>query len=243
MTLYKSGAQLKDLAKCKLERNYGISIFALLTVGMLELSASLFLDQIIPCRNIIEFIIYLFAQFIMSAFLGIFQTGICLFFLNMACGQPYKLDQLFYGFQNTPKGSLYVSSVTGFISFCMTLPFRILFYQYVATGEGFWLYTALIALILSFLFLYPLTLAFSQSFFLLLDFPDYTGKQALGASMRIMKKQKIRFFLLQLSFLPLIILSTFTCYIGLLWVIPYMNMTNALFFLDIMKPSEEQLSE
>ena len=47
MISYKSCAELQDLAKCKLERNYGISIFTLLTVGMVNLSASSLLEQLL----------------------------------------------------------------------------------------------------------------------------------------------------------------------------------------------------
>lgn len=239
MTLYKTGAELKDMAKYKLDRNYGISIFAFLTVGMLEVSGTLFLDQIIPCRNFAEYIMYNVVIFFLSVFLGVFQTGTCLFYLNMACGQPYKLDDLFYGFQNNPKASLRVAFFTEFIAFIAIMPFRAAFYQYMETQNNFLLFASIALLVFCTLFTYPIRLSFAQSFFLLLDFPDYTGSQALSASIKIMKNQKLRLFLLQLSFLPLMLLCVPTLFIGFLWLIPYMNMTYTLFFLDIMKTPKQ----
>ena len=41
-----------------------------------------------------------------------------------------------------------------------------------------------------------------------------------------------------LSFLPLAILCILSIYIGFLWLTPYMQMTYACFFLDIMNPRE-----
>ncbi len=40
------------------------------------------------------------------------------------------------------------------------------------------------------------------------------------------------------SFLPLKFLCIFTLFVGFLWLIPYMNMTYALFFLVLMEPKQ-----
>ncbi len=239
MISYKSCAELQDLAKCKLERNYWISIFTLLTVGMINLSASSLLQQLIPGNTFSQYLLFLVANFLLTAFLSIFQTGICLFFLNMACGQPYKADHLFYGFQNNAKASFTVAAATTFVSFLSVLPFNALLYIFRMTNDLNYLKYALLAYPIGFLVMYPIQLALSQSFYLLLDFPDYTGKQAILASCKLMKKHMGRFFLLQLKFLPLMILCVFTFFIGFLWLAPYMKMTYTLFFLDIMKTPEQ----
>lgn len=234
MSKYTSRAELKDMAKYKLERKYGIAILALLTVFIMEYSATMFLTQIIPSNTFPQFLIYCFCNFLLSAFLGIFQLGTCLLYLNMACGQPYKLDQLFYGFQNNATAAFTVSLVNGLLSFICTLPFRILLRLYADSNRADYLYGALIAFAVGFLIQYPISIVLSQSFYLLLDFPEYTGKQSLAASCKLMKKQMWRFFGIQLSFLPLMFICLLTCFTGFLWLIPYMNMTYTLFFLDIM---------
>lgn len=239
MISYKSCAELQDLAKCKLERNYGISIFTLLTVGMVNLSASSLLEQLLSGNTFSQYLLFLLVDFALTAFLSIFQTGICLFFLNMACGQPYKADHLFYGFQNNPKASFTVAAATTFVTFLSVLPFNALRYIYWMTNDLNYMKYALLAYPIGFLVMYPLQLALSQSFYLLVDFPDYTGKQALLASCKLMKKHMGRFFLLQLKFLPLMFLCVFTFFIGFLWLVPYMKMTYTVFFLDIMKTSEQ----
>lgn len=235
MNTYKSCAELKDMAKYKLERNYVISIFVFITILFLENSASMLLMQIIPANTFGQFLIYSIASFILSAFLGILQLGSCLFYLNMACGQPYKPEQLFYGFQNNASAAFTVSLVKSLISFLSTLPFYILLRLYSETGNSNLLYASAICLAAGLIIQYPITLALSQSFYLLLDFPEYTGKQALAASCKVMKKHMGRLLYIQLSFLPLMFICLLTFGLGFLWLIPYMNMTYTLFFLDIMK--------
>ena len=83
----------------------------------------------------------------------------------------------------------------------------------------------------------PLSLCLSQCYFLILDFPDKSASDILRASFRIMKGHKGRLFYIELSFLPLLLLGAVSL-IGLLWVIPYMQMTYAAFYFDIMKQEQ-----
>lgn len=235
MTRYKSGADLKDMAKAKLERNYLISIFVILTVIILENSASLFLTGFIPANTMPQYFLYLLVNFLLSVFLGIFKVGTCLFFLNMACGQPYKMEQIFYGYQNHAGSAFVVSLVNGLVSFLSVLPSNIMFRLYYETQDSKYLTLGFCLIAVGFLVQYPITLALSQSYYLLLDFPEHTGMQVILASCKIMKGHKWRLFCLQLSFVPLMLLCVLTFYIGFIWLIPYMNMTYTLFFLDVMK--------
>ncbi len=54
--------------------------------------------------------------------------------------------------------------------------------------------------------------------------------QLMRESRQLMKRKRVRFFYLQISFFGLILLSLLTCYIGMLWLIPYMQMTSVLFY-------------
>ena len=50
-----------------------------------------------------------------------------------------------------------------------------------------------------------------------------------------MKGHKWELFFLQMSFLPLGFLCLLSFGIGNLWLVPYMNMTQTLYFLDLMQ--------
>lgn len=79
-----------------------------------------------------------------------------------------------------------------------------------------------------------LTLPFFPVFYMVLDFPDWNATTILKKSFEVMSKNKLRLFLLYVSFVPSFLLSIFTCGIPLIWVIPYMSMAETDFYLDMM---------
>ena len=85
-----------------------------------------------------------------------------------------------------------------------------------------------------------LTISLSQSLYLLIDHPNLRVIEALNESMRLMKGRKMRYFLLELSFIGWILLGCLTLGIGLLWILPYMTQTNTQFYLDLTQQQTEQ---
>ncbi|MBR1910865.1 MAG: DUF975 family protein, partial [Treponema sp.] len=67
--------------------------------------------------------------------------------------------------------------------------------------------------------------AYSQMFFIIAESPDMDVRTAMNLSKKITKGHKMDLFILDLSFLGWLILSSCTCGILLLWLTPYMNMT------------------
>lgn len=79
-----------------------------------------------------------------------------------------------------------------------------------------------------------LTLPFFPVFYMVLDFPSWSATTILKKSFEVMSGNKLRLFLLYVSFVPSFLLSIFTCGIPLIWVIPYMSMAETDFYLDMM---------
>jgi uncharacterized membrane protein len=74
---------------------------------------------------------------------------------------------------------------------------------------------------------------FSQALYILADDNSKSIIQCLKESAGMMKGYKFKYFVLSLSFLGWIILGLIPFGIGLLWVIPYMNVTVASFYLKV----------
>ena len=72
--------------------------------------------------------------------------------------------------------------------------------------------------------------AYSQAFYILAENPEITARDALKRSEELMKGHKMEWFILQLSFIGWLWLSMLTFGILLIWVVPYMNATNANFY-------------
>ncbi|MED5053726.1 DUF975 family protein [Anoxybacillus rupiensis] len=85
------------------------------------------------------------------------------------------------------------------------------------------------------------SLAYSQTFFLLKDHPEYGALQAITESRKRMKGYKGKLFLLYLSFIGWGILSIFTLGIGLLWLIPYVYASLAAFYEEFIRTQEESV--
>ena len=55
----------------------------------------------------------------------------------------------------------------------------------------------------------------------------------MGLSIKMMKGNKWKFFVIELSFIGWAILSALTFGIGFLWLIPYISLTQANFYRDL----------
>jgi uncharacterized membrane protein len=71
------------------------------------------------------------------------------------------------------------------------------------------------------------TIAYSQMLFVQSEYPDVSVSKSLKASIAMTKGHRADLFLLNLSFIGWMILAPFTLYIGLLWIIPYIQTTHA----------------
>lgn len=82
--------------------------------------------------------------------------------------------------------------------------------------------------------------AYSQAYLIYKDHTDGPNSEQISAldciteSKLLMYGHKMRYFLLQLSFLGWILLGVLTLGIGFLWISPYMTATNAAFYNDLV---------
>ena len=91
------------------------------------------------------------------------------------------------------------------------------------------------SLFFSFLFIVLLpcviiSLGISQAYYLLADGKPKNGLEAITMSWSLMYSKKIKFLLLQLSFVGWIILSIFTLFFGFLILAPYISSSYATFY-------------
>lgn len=233
---YLSSTSLKSRAKGQLLGKYGTlaGTYAVhaLCVSALSGITSLFLNP----GSIIEYIIYFAVSFLISIFSGLFSYGETYIYLKTSCGHQPALSDLFYGFRQTPDRVIRVAVIFSLISYLLNLPvflFSLLPEETLLNGYGMLLFSLLI--VVCAVIGIVLMLTYSQSYYLLLDFPDYSAGEALKKSRAIMKGSKGRLFYIDLTFVPLLLLCVLTCGIGFLWLMPYMQAAKANFYLDLVK--------
>jgi len=85
-------------------------------------------------------------------------------------------------------------------------------------------------------------ISYSQTFYLLAEDNTIGSEQAILKSMDMMDGNKMKYFMLILSFIPWALLCILTLGIGFLWLVPYTQVSMANFYLDL-KGEEESESD
>lgn len=250
MDQYAKRYELKDKAKDALSGNYGtlilgsflfsLIIFLVLFLfgfGLfLSLLASLYTGGAYSVGALRIFQVGLIIAHLLSGFLGFGTAYLC---LKLACGQPAYYTDVFYGFQrqNLLKTLLLTAIRLALCRIC-SLPFQYFTDAWQETHGISSLWPTLLVCLAGCCIYVPLALALDITYFLLLDFPDKNAAGIVSDSFRLIKGSRRRLFLLQLSFIPLRLLSLLTLGVGELWLEPYIHMTYTMFYLDLINPKK-----
>lgn len=256
MNQYLSSASLKSLAKGQLLGKYGTVIGAFMLHGLCIMPISMILSLTIGTGTAIQTILYCLGTFLVNLFAGFFVAGEAYIYLKVACNQKPQVMDLFYCFRGDTMKVLKLQTVFAVVSLVCSLPAQIVsgfvndsisaaaYSSKNAPGtlpvNGSLFLTYVILFLAGTVIEIFVRLLFSQVFYLMLDFPQYTAKELFQMSLRLMKGNIGRLFYLQISFLPLILLSFLSCGIALLWISPYMDATLANFYLDLIKKKTMQ---
>lgn len=246
---YKSNAELKYLARTQMMGRFGLLIGTILISALI----SFFCSSILISKS---YLINYVVSFIIQVVLSVLEVGITLIYLKSSCNMPAQIGDLFEGFRNNLPVALKIGLLFTFINCVCTIPCDMMnmaissstdlivpeitdattlnemmeFYSVFYRIMGTYYLVLFACMLVSFL----LRLVFVPAYYIMLDFPEWGAMKVLQKSVEVMRGNKLRYVLLQISFLPILFLSVFTCGLTLIWVIPYMQMTNTNFYLDIM---------
>lgn len=253
MKRYKQIYQLKNTAKDKLDGKYSGAVSILLLSSLISNAVNVFIDSIGSTTvNSVFYVsgsaaacgvvsaVFQVLLIVADIICAVMDVGLTLYFLNIACGQPFSIRNLFYGYQNDSKKSLVIAAALLLCQVVCLRPFQYLAQQLVQTKDLKWLLWAAIALAAGLCVYIPVALSITLSFYLMLDFPQKSARETLALCWRVMRGHRRRLFYLELSFLPLILLCILSFGIGFLWLDPYMRMTYTYFYLDMMSPENKE---
>ena len=77
--------------------------------------------------------------------------------------------------------------------------------------------------------------AYSMAFYVKVDHPEMGWQECLKESERLMNGHKMDLFVQHLSFIGWIIVGSFVCGIGTLWVSPYISASDAVFYNSLLE--------
>jgi uncharacterized membrane protein len=138
--------------------------------------------------------------------IGAFSLGLATFCLSIARKEDAKLEMLFSGF------------------------------KFFGKAVGLYLLITLFTLLWMLLLIIPgfiAAISYGLAFYLMSDNPNIGVMEAINKSKKMMYGYKWKYFCLGLRFFGWILLGILTLGIGLLWIIPYLNVSFAKFYEDV----------
>lgn len=239
----RSIRDLKLSAKQAMRGRTGLLIMAMLAYTALGFAGNMLTTMFFPGTGIPDIIISEVFLFILTLVFGIFYAGVRYLYLNVARGRAYSMEDLIYFFRNDPDKVIVATFVLCLISLAVSLPVNIYLYN-MEIGTSLeaqldWAVTTLVLMLAAMAVSELLTLPFEMTYYLMADHPEMGGIDALKSSVRMLKGKTGRLLLLKLSFIPMMLLSVFTLYIALIWIIPYMEMATAEFYRALLDELDE----
>lgn len=137
---------------------------------------------------------------------GPFALGFAGFVLLLSRGQEVSVEKIFDGF------------------------------HYFATALFAFILMAVFVLLWTLLLIVPGIIAafsYSMTFFIMADDHTLGAREAIKKSKLMMQGNKMRFFLLTLTFIGWYLLAMLTLGIGFLWLVPYVQVTLAKFYDEL----------
>jgi uncharacterized membrane protein len=144
--------------------------------------------------------------------LGHFSVGLAMWSLDVAKGNEPRLERIFDGFK----------------SFVNPLVAYVLMSVLIGAGIVFLIIPGII-----------IALGLSQTFYIIAENPETDGIKALQQSWNMMKGCKTTYFMLCLRYFLLGILCVLTLGFGFLLLAPYIQVTNANFYLELRGPKTD----
>ena len=77
--------------------------------------------------------------------------------------------------------------------------------------------------------------SYSMAYFVKCDHPEFGWRECLDESKRLMKGNRFKYFMLQLSFIGWQIIGSLLCGIGVLWVNAYQSTAAAIFYDELKR--------
>lgn len=239
--------ELKRYAKQAMSGKYGTVILAFVVVQALSLISGMISSSLFPGTETIDIVMGYAFSFILTLLINVISAGLNYMYLNIARGRAYSLNDLIYFYKNHPDRVLVATFFLAVLNFLTMLPYTI-YGNTAEIGDTIesqivWLYTSILLMLVGVLIFQVLVIPLEMTYFILADKPDIKGTEALKESIEMMHGNFGKYLLLKLSFVPLMFLSVFTFYIALLWVLPYMEMTEVMFYRDLLGELTAQKEE
>lgn len=236
----KNAKAIKAIARERLLGNYGTTIGAMVLYRFIVYLMMNIISAVIVPADLLTYLLYFGSTILVNLFFGVFDSGLAYLFMNLVYSQPVSTGDLFHGFKNHPDKAIILHVPIAVVNTLTVIPLQVLSAMLTKSVKTtavidprFIMLAGLISVVMTALNIY-VRLMFSQSYYILQDFPDKRSSEILKASMHLMKGSKHRLLFLYLSFIPMVVLGALSCFIPLFWIGAYRSASDAAFYQDLI---------
>ena len=240
--VYKTISELKTSARGRMLGNYSVAVSALVLLEFIFFVAGRIAASVVDVYSASGQLLYAAITFIVNLIATVLVVGELSIYLKIACGKKAAVSDVFSIFSQHPDKTIVVQLLIFVRMFACCIPAIIAGTMYIMSGyENDIVFIILIVCVIvaSVGCIYVKVIT-SQSFYLLLDFPQYSAGELLKYSKKIMKGHVWHYIGVIISFIPIMILVILSAGIGMLFVYPYYKMTLIEFYLDIIREPQDK---
>lgn len=236
-----TSADLKRLARDVLRGHYGLLIGAVLVTALIVFAVFFPFYFILLLRPNVVSVIIFYIVFLLITMIGILlQSGISYIHLGLVRKREVYFSDLFYAFTIRPDRFILAYLLLLIILMIANIPYILFLVGGILTGFVPLILLSVLFFLAGLVVMIFLALKYAYVFFLLLDHKTMGVIKSFQESARIMKGNTGRLFYIYLSFLGWICLGLLSCYVGFLWITPYMSQTLTNFYLEIIGELDEK---
>ena len=177
---------------------------------------------------------YLVISFITDLLLSILSVGPVTILLDMSRGSDGQLSDLLYAFRHQPDRIIVSQLIISILSTVIFLPGIIVFVLSSVFYNAFGIMIASLLIFAAVIGSVVIRLDFALVTPLYIDNPQTSAIDLLRESHDLMQGNRLRYFVLELSFIPIMLLAVIACFVGLLWALPYAQMTLLEFYRELV---------
>lgn len=185
--------------------------------------------------SVLDTIISYAFEIILGALLATLSTGFMFVCLKAARNEDFKASDIFAVYKMNPDRIICIYLIGFVIKFICTLPsYAIDRFMPVEEGLSIAGLLSFVIGILSYVLQLIVTVLLSQAYFIYIDNPDQNSILTVKSSFEMMKNKALfgPYLLLVISFIPWYIVVACTFGFALLWVLPFINIAYALFYMN-----------
>ena len=173
----------------------------------------------------------------------ILSVGSMFLYLNICRGKSFRFQDLFYGFTHQPERIAAYYAVMTIISIVFGGIPAVFLFMVSFKGDAIRIIGFVVSTVICLVGYLYFSLRYTIFPFLYVDTPWKTSRILLEQSRWMMEGHKMRYLYLQLSFAGMLVLGILSFGVGMIWIGPYVTMTNTEFYLDLVERCSQEEGE